>query len=92
MIRFHFSSAASSVEILDLRNAGSDLGALGINQNFRKKTEFCLKSALFSLNAIEKGKILFFLFTRSGAKATPTEKAELASRTAVAAHRLTAKP
>ncbi len=59
MIRFHFSSAASSVEILDLRNAGSDLGALGINQNFRKKTEFCLKSALFSLNASEKGKILF---------------------------------
>ena len=44
MIQFHFSSAASSAEILGSRNGGSDLGALGINQNFREKTEF---SALF---------------------------------------------
>ena len=48
MIRFHFSSAALSTEILDSRNGGSDLGALGISQIFREKTEF---SALFSMNA-----------------------------------------
>ena len=56
MIRFHFSSATSSAETLDSRNGGSDLGALGISQNFREKTEFCLKSALFSADHSRKGK------------------------------------
>ena len=56
MIRFHFSSAALSTEILDSRNGGSDLGALSKSQNFREKTEFCLKSALFSADHSRKGK------------------------------------
>ena len=81
-----------SAEILGSRNGGSDLGALGINYKFREKTGFYFKSALFSLNASEKGKMMIFLITRSGAKATSTEKAELASRSAVVPHRLRAKP
>ena len=68
---------ALSAEILGSRNGGSDLGALGINYKFREKTGFCFKSALFSLNASEKGKMMILLITRSGAKATPTIKLNL---------------
>ena len=57
MIRFHVSSTALSAEILAHEVTASISERFGISRNFREKTGFCFKSALFSLNASEKAKL-----------------------------------